>query len=128
MKKLNVTELAQVIKQTDYTFIGIRHLTDDEDYKVGDTVRNSYDWDYENDISSYCTENPIELNGACAYNTEIDLFYDDEDEIVEKLEKAIKESNVYYGKIAIIASNRMKYGLDDEEIILEDAKVLYVEK
>ena len=124
---MKIEELAKIIKESNYEFIGIRHLADDEEYKVGDYCRNSYDWDCENDISSYNTENPIELNGSCAYNTEIDTFYDEIDEIIEKLEKSIKISKVYVGKMVIIGSDCSEYGCDDNEIILKDAKVLYVQ-
>lgn len=33
-------------------YIGFRKPTDDESYNIGDQCRNSYDWDYEYDLSS----------------------------------------------------------------------------
>ena len=54
-------EIIRKITEENYKWIGIRHLADDENYTVGDFCRNSYDWDYENDCSSYDTENPEEL-------------------------------------------------------------------
>lgn len=119
-------KLIKKINQEGYTFVGIRHLSNDEAYKVGDFCRNSYDWDYENDRSSYESEDPIELPGTCAYNTGIDSGWDDDDEIEEKILKAISESSCYSGKIAVIAGNSAEYGNDPEEIIIENAEVIYL--
>lgn len=119
-------KLIEKINQEGYTFVGIRHLSNDESYKVGDFCRNSYDWDYENDRSSYDSEDPIELPGACAYNTGINSGWDEDDEIEEKILKAISESSCYYGKIAVIAGDYACYGNDQEEIIIRDAEVIYL--
>lgn len=119
-------EIIRKITEENYKWIGIRHLAEDENYTVGDFCRNSYDWDYENDCSSYDTENPIELDGTCAYDTRIDSNWDDEEEIEGKIIKAISESECYSGKIAVIAGNRAEYGNDPEEIIIENAEVIYV--
>ena len=106
-----------------YSVIGIRGLASDEHYEIGDTCRNSFDWDYENDISSYETENPVELDGTCAVNTQIDTCWDDDDEIIEKIENVISSFG-YTGKIAIIAGNSSECGADYNEVIIEDAKVI----
>lgn len=119
-------ELIRKISEEGYKWIGIRHLSDDENYAVGDLCRNSYDWDYENDRSSYDSENPIELPGSCAYDTKIDSTWDDDEEIEEKLHKAISESSCYFGKIAVIAGNSAEYGNDPEEIIIGNAEVIYL--
>lgn len=123
---MNVIEIAKIIKESKYQFFGIRHLADDEDYKIGDIARNSYDWDYENDISSYHTD-PIELDGTCAYNTQIESDFDELEEIVEKLNKSIKNAT-YSGKIAVLGCNYIEYGADENEIIMEDAEVLFIEE
>jgi len=115
--------LLEQIRQ--YKYIGIRGCTDDENYSIGDTCRNSYDWDYENDISSFETENPIELGGTCAVNTGIDIDWDEDYEIEEKI-NAIVENFNYYGKIVIIGSMNVTYGADDNEIIMENAKVIKI--
>lgn len=119
-------ELAEKIISSNYEYIGIRHLTEDEDYKVGDYCRSSYDWDYENDRSSYETDDPEELPGTCAYNTRIDPAWDDEEEVIGKIKNAISESSCYSGKIAIIAGNYAEYGNDPEEIIIRDAEVIFL--
>lgn len=118
--------LIKKITEENYKWIGVRHLSDDEDYSVGDFCRNSYDWDYENDCSSYDSENPEELPGTCAYDTKINSNWDDEEEIENKILKAISESDCYYGKVAVIAGNYAEYGNDPEEIIIENAEVIYL--
>mgnify|MGYP007010770073 FL=1 len=118
--------LIRAIANCNYNYIGIRHLSDDEHYQVGDWCRNSYDWDYEQDCSTYETENPIELPGTCAYNTGIDPNWDEPEEIAEKLEKAIEASGCYLGDLVIVAGDRMEYGNDDHEIIIADAVVISI--
>lgn len=106
-----------------YTKIGIRGLTRDEKYQVGDICRNSYDWDYENDCSTFATENPIELNGTCAVDSCIDIDFDTDEEIVTKLDKVLKNFN-YCGCKVIIGGLNSEYGADENEIIIQDAVVL----
>lgn len=118
--------LIKKITEENYKWIGIRHLAEDENYTFGDFCRNSYDWDYVSDRSSYESEDPIELPGTCAYNTGIDSVWDDDDEIEEKILKAISESSCYSGEIAVIAGNSAEYGNDPEEIIIENAEVIYL--
>ena len=121
----DLREIAKVIMSSDYNYFGIRHCTDDENYNVGDTCRNWYAWEYEYDRSTFDTDEPIELNGACALDTHInELFDDDEDEIIEKLEKVLKASDIYCGNAILIASDYTEYGMDDDEIIMENAVVL----
>lgn len=119
-------ELIRKINEEGYAWIGIRHLADDENYKVGDFCRNSYDWDYENDRSSYENDDPEELPGTCAYNTRINSGWDEDEEIEIKLKKAISGSACYSGKIAVIAGDFAEYGNDPEEIIIENAEVIYL--
>lgn len=120
MKK-NIIDL---IEESGAEYIGIRHLADDEHYNIGDYCRNSYDWDYEYDRSTYDTDEPQELSGTCAYDTGIQSAWDDPEEIKDKLKKAIKASDIYYGDIVILAGNRATYGNDENEIIIEDAIVI----
>ena len=124
--KESIKELIRKINKERYTYIGIRHLADDENYQIGDFCRNSYDWNYENDCSSYYTENPEELPGTCAYNTNINSSWDDGEEIKGKIITAISESDCYSGRIAIIAGKSAEYGNDQEEIIIENAEVIYL--
>lgn len=120
-----IKEAARTIMDSNYEIIGIRHITPDESYKVGDIARNSYDWDYENDLSSFQTS-PVELDGTCAYSTDIDINFDDENEIEEKLITALEASRIYSGTVVILGGNDYEYGNDDNEVIIEDAEVLYI--
>lgn len=121
---MNIKEAVRTIMDSDYDVIGIRHITSDESYKVGDYARNSYDWDIENDVSSYETD-PKELDGTSAYFTDIDTL-DDEEEVEKKLLIALEESKVYSGAAILLGGDRYDWGNDDNEIIIEDAEVLYI--
>lgn len=119
-------QVIEKLKESDYSYFGIRHLTDDEEYNVGDICRNSYDWDYESDCSSYDTDEPVELDGTCAYRVDIDLAWDDDSEIEAKIQDALDSSDCYSGRAVIIAGNRAEDGADDCEIIISNAEVLAI--
>lgn len=119
-------ELIRKITEEKYMYVGIRRLCDDEEYNVGDICRNSYDWDYENDCSSYESNNPVELPGSCSFDTGIIAEWDDESEIRQKLENAIDASDCYCGRLAVIAGNMSEYGGDECEIIIKNAEVIYL--
>lgn len=119
-----MTDIIKAIECCNYNYIGIRHLADDEHYETGDYCRNSYDWDYTNDCSTYETSQPVELSGVCAYDTHIVPMWDDLEEIAEKLATALSASNVYYGDTVIVAGDRIEYGNDLNEIIIADAIVI----
>ncbi|MSA01014.1 hypothetical protein GKG47_06020 [Lactonifactor sp. BIOML-A3] len=123
---MTMERLVNEVMNSGYAFIGIRHMADDENYQKGDCCRNSYDWDYVVDCSTYDTESPVELPGTCAYDTRIDLGWDEPEEIQEKLEKALRESSVYFGEAIVIGGDRMEYGNDEEEIIINGAMVIEV--
>ena len=76
-------DIIEAIESSGYSWIGIRHLSDDENYQIGDYCRNSYDWNYEYDCSTYETDEPQELPGTCAYNTQIMTGWDDPEEMEE---------------------------------------------
>lgn len=118
-----MTNIIKAIETSGYNWIGIRHLAEDEEYQVGDYCRNSYDWDYESDCSTYATEEPRELPGTCAYNTRIATGWDDLEEMAVKLQQAINEAN-YIGTPVIIGGDRATYGNDEGEIIIENAIVI----
>ena len=121
---MNIKEAVKAIMNSNYEIFGIRHITSDESYKVGDYARNSYDWDIENDVSSYETD-PKELDGTSAYFTDIDTL-DDEEEVEKKLLIALEESKVYSGAAILLGGDRYDWGNDDNEVIIEDAEVLYI--
>src|SRR5699024_5079974 len=105
-------------EELSFGVIGIRSLSDDEDYRDGEYCRNSYEWDHEHDCSTYNTD-PVELNGTCAIDTTSILYFDTEDEKAEEaLHCALSKSQRYYGKKAIIAGDLDSYGEDEDEIII----------
>ena len=116
------------INKEGYGVVAIRHLAEDENYTVGDMCRNSYDWNYEYDHSSYEDDDPIELDGTCGYHI-VGLENLDENEIEEAkrlLEKAIEEASIYAGKAVVIAGNNYEYGNDEHEVIIADAGVIAI--
>lgn len=121
----DVVSVLEKVNQEKFNIIAIRHLSPDEEYEIGDICRNSFDWDYELDCSTYETENPIELDGTCGFA--VYGFSDlDVDEIVEAgalLSRALQESP-YIDEAVIIAGHRFTYGNDDNEVIIEDAEVI----
>lgn len=115
-------ELVRSLNLSNYSALGIRSLAKDEHYDLGDTLRESYDWDLENDISSYYTENPRTLGGTSARDARIDTLWDDDLEIAEKLDEAV-ESN-YEGEKVLVGGDFYEWGYDDREVIISGAKVL----
>lgn len=131
---MNAKELLNTIKaakENGYRFFGIRALTDDEEnLKAGDRCRDSYDWDVENDCSTYATTGAT-LNGACAVSIDRDGFFltdfNSEDEDRDAIEAAVKDAFSYGKKLAVIGSKEgYENGADENEIILEYADVLEV--
>ena len=52
-----------------YNYIGIRGT--DEPLQVGEMLTTSYLWNHELDMSTYDTDEPVELGGVCAVDTMI---------------------------------------------------------
>lgn len=120
----NLENVIKAIMESGFCTIGIRHLSDDESYSVGDYCRNSFDWDYEYDRSTYDTESPVELSGTCAIRTNIDVGWDENEEVMEKLTSALEKAKCYFGTTIVIGGDRFEYGNDDGEIIIKDAQVV----
>ena len=118
-------DLIKLIRSCEFTRFGIRHLSNDENYGIGDEVRNSYDWNYELDHSTYEDEEPVELDGSCAYELDIDSINDTDEEIQNKLNIVLEESKCYFGNVVLLGSDWASYGNDENEIIMKYAQVLY---
>lgn len=118
-------DLIKLIRGCEFTRFGIRHLSGDENYEIGDDVRNSYDWNYELNHSTYEDEEPVELDGSCAYELDIDSINDTDEEIQNKLNTALEESKCYFGDVVLLGSDWASYGKDKNEIIMQSAEVLY---
>lgn len=105
--------------------VGFRSLCSDESYQVGDTARNSYEWDLENDCSTFDTTGE-EADGTCTIGGMVDEF-DDDDEIEAKLNGWLALS--VYGKFdaMLVGFEEGEYGTQDEnELRIVDAKVVAV--
>ena len=122
--KTNISKWVEAIKENKFSSYGIRWIAEDESYNISDIARNSYEWDIENDISTYETDEPVELDGTCAIELVIDRTFDEDDEIAEAIEEVLKNRNGYYGTPVLLGSDRYEYGNDNGEIIMEDAKVI----
>ena len=79
--------------------------------EVGTELDNSFDWDYENDVSS-----DEELNGTCAIK--LDKYCDD------SIENALNMIMHYDGQLCLIAGTGEEYGADVDEVIIESAEVI----
>ncbi|MDQ0154929.1 hypothetical protein [Robertmurraya andreesenii] len=129
---MNYLEAARKIYEEGYRFAGVRSLTDDENYNIGDTCRQSYEWDREEDCSTYYTTG-LKAGGTCAIEVRTDYLDNDtveEDikELAERIEKAVVATDLYMGFTkAIIAGNSTYTDLDwsdDNEIRIVDAVVI----
>ena len=102
-------------------------------YLVGSQVPNSYDWDHEEDVSTFYTDKR-RLNGAST----LDLWDGDSPESLADVGKRIKQAydktysqfykkNLLYGndedKHRIICGDGYEYGEDPDELIVQNPKV-----
>lgn len=121
---MDLQKLLDKIKKEKYSIIAIRRCSPDERYEVGDICRNSYEWNYELEVSSYDTEDPVEMEGTCGYNVSEILNMDDNEKIRSAIMKAIDDTPIYDGNAIIIAGNSYIYGNDENEIIIKNAEVI----
>lgn len=122
-------ELAEKMLNGNISIIGIRALCDDEQYEVGDKCRESYEWDIENDCSTYDTTGE-KANGTCATHVDTNYFKT-ENHVIELAERirTIQEKNRVYGKNqVVIAGERVNNDgyFDEGEIRIVNAYVLEV--
>jgi len=124
----NLVELIQTtIKESGLSsiFVGFRTLTNDENYKVGDTPRNSYEWDVEEDCSTYYTTG-LTCDGVCTIGGQVDKF-DDAEEIEAMLAKWTKGVALYSGnQVALLFGfdEGTYLNQDEGELRIADATVL----
>ena len=107
-----------------YTVLGLRSLCPDEQYKIGDLARNSYDWDAENDCSS-----DEELDGTSVILLDNSWLEGPED-LIERINDMLPTMKQYYrGKhIVLLGGWRGAHGTDEGEGVIVNAKVLAVLK
>ncbi len=127
---MDIKKVVQTIIENEIEYFGVRTLAEDEDYKVGDECRESYEWNIEHDCSTYDLdgEDGETADGTCVTMAYADC-YDDEEEIEKALETAIK-ANKGYGLAtrAIIAGETVSTNgvFDENEGRLVDAYVLEI--
>lgn len=114
-----------ILENHSEVLVGFRGLEDDEQYKVGDIARDSYEWDIENDCSAYFTTGE-QTDGTCAVGGWLS-WMDEKEEILEKLNEWKEEANQYgsTSEIAfLIGEAEGDYGTRDPgEVRIQNAEV-----
>lgn len=119
--KKQITENYEEISK--YNYLGIRGTCQDEDYKIGDYARNSYDWDAENDCSSN-----DQLEGTSTIQID-NTWLEGIDDLINRIENSITDVDCYHGQqIVVLGGNYCSQGTDEGEIIIRGAKVLAIIK
>lgn len=133
---MNHNELAKQLIADGWDYIGVRACCEDEKYNVGDTCRESYEWDVEHDCSTYDLhgEDGEKAGGTCC--TVIATWADNIDDpadLAARIEKAVEANAAYRlidGQQVIVAGNQEDSRdvgmLDDGEIRIVDAVVVAV--
>lgn len=124
-------EIAKQAKESHLSF-GVRSLDDDEDYKVGDRVRDSYEWDFEADCSVYDLDENAESAGYTC-TTGFAEFIDGTDSL-EDWAAAIKDTieyNSQYGGTQVLvlgreADDTIAINNDDREVGLTNPTVIAI--
>lgn len=121
-------KIAQLIIDEDPAIVGVRSIQDDENYEVGDCCRESYEWDWENDCSTYNTdgEDGQKAGGTCATVIPFDTW--DVDDLADAVKKSVECNSNYNGETQVIIIGRPNIDgvFDENECRIEDAKVIAV--
>lgn len=128
--KINAHEILKITENGSYNYYGLR--VDDFKYNVGDTAHNSHqlfqdpefneegELIYEKGVDIYSDfYDAGELDGTCTVG-----FAPDDIESIQKTLTAIQ--NYYGNTVHILAGNSAEYGIDEDELIIQDACVLGV--
>ena len=118
-------EVLRAIKDANstkgYQYFGVRG--DEFSHQIGQILEQSCDWDYENDCPS-----SEKLCGACCTGIEA-LWLDEEskEDNIDKIKKAIEFHFALYNykHIAIIGGKTSEHGVQEREMVIENATVLY---
>lgn len=97
-------------------FLAVRSTRPDEQYKVDEECRESYEWDLENDISSYFTTGET-AGGTCGLSVDTDEC--NAEELMDRVVAKVEEVRKYGGEqIILIAGRRLNtdYQMDDGEV------------
>jgi hypothetical protein len=108
-------------------YLALRATCPDEQYSVDDECRESFEWDLDNDCSSYHTTGET-AGGTCGFAIDTDV--DSPEELVTKIEEALIAFNkIGYGYVGgqtiLIAgrSTNSDYQMDNNEIRIRGAWV-----
>ena len=108
-------------------YVGVRSLCPDEQYEVGDECRESYEWDFENDCSTYHTTGET-AGGTCATYIDTQFFVTDDQvsELAVRIAETIKKNSIYGGQQVIIAGHSVNNdgAFDSDEVRIVGAWVL----
>ena len=109
---MNIQQIKEAIESAPFwaNYFGLR--MSHTPVEVGSELDNSFDWDYENDVSS-----DEELNGTCAIA--IDKFAED-----EEIQEALNMIAQYDGQLCLIAGTSQEFGADQNEVIIQSAEVI----
>ena len=127
---MNFLKIAEYVEENGLT-IGIRGLCEDEEYKVGDTARESYEWDFENDCSTYVTDGEEGLKTGGTSCLMIGNDMDDVEELAANIEKSFDDIKDYgypgKGFALLVSKHPNNDGaFDPGETRLEDAEVIAI--
>lgn len=137
-----MTNLKNVITEIKFETYAIRST--EKTYEVGDIMtEESYLWDYENDVSSFETDEPISLGGVCttlvvkdfnngAIYESAENMFGTPDELIKEIENIAEYNKKNYAgrnfKTYLVASDirnpNNEYEADDCEAILANPIVL----
>lgn len=121
-----INELKEVLDNG--WFLAVRATRSDEQYAVEDLCRQSYEWDLENDVSSYFTTGEL-AGGTCGL--EVDTNDCTAEELSARVAEAVEKVRAYGdvgGQIIVIAGRRLNtnFQMDDGEARIVDAWVQYI--
>ncbi|WP_028562264.1 hypothetical protein [Paenibacillus pinihumi] len=110
---------------TERYVLGVRGLRSDESYEIGDSLRESYEWDLEEDCSTFHTTGET-AGGVCCISVNMDA--DTPEELASNIEAAVKQASAYGDSgcaIVIVAGRSINtdYQMDDGEIRIRGAWV-----
>ena len=105
---MDAKEVLKKMNENYFSVAAIRRCRKDENYEVGDICRNSFDWNYEKDESTFEDDEPVELSGTCGMRIE-NLENLDNEEAAEAEAKKLAEEEEKK------AMNEMTFSFEEEE-------------
>jgi len=124
-------EIAKQVKESHLSF-GVRSLDDDEEYKVGDRVRDSYEWDFVEGVSTYDLDENAESAGYTC-TTGFAEFLDGTDSLEDwaaAIKETIEYNRQYCGTQVLVlgreADDTIAINNDDREVGLVNPTVIAI--